>query len=126
MRSATAFLKLFADAVSADRNQSHGRLLWSSTIIFGRKIMYRLATAILFLSSPAFAQNSDVVRDCPPIGQTGKGELVYSLDCKAIKAENADLNYKPKMPSSTMNETVIPKAGATQTPAETPTTGVNK
>jgi hypothetical protein len=48
----------------------------------------------------AFAQNSDVVRDCPPIGQTGKGELVHSLDCKAIKAENADLNYKPKMPSS--------------------------
>src|ERR1700686_5348786 len=93
---------------------------------FWEKIMYRLATAILFLSSPAFAQNSDVVRDCPPIGQTGKGELVYSLDCKAIKAENADLNYKPKMPSSTMNETVIPKAGATQTPAETPTTGVNK
>jgi hypothetical protein len=88
--------------------------------------MYRLATAILFLSSPAFAQNSDAVRNCPPIGQTGKGELVYSLDCKAIKAENADLNYKPKMPSSTMNETVIPKAGATQTPAETPTTGVNK
>jgi len=62
---------------------------------------------------------------CPPIGQTGKGELVYSLDCKAIKAD-ADMNYKPKMPSTTMRETVIPKSGATQTPAETPTTGVNK
>jgi hypothetical protein len=61
-----------------------------------------------------------------PIGQTGKGELVYSLDCKAIKAENADTNYKPKIPSTTMQETVIPKSGATQTPAETPTTGVNK
>jgi hypothetical protein len=80
----------------------------------------------LLLSSPAFAQNNDVVRDCSPIGQTGKGELIYSPDCKAIKAENVDANYKPKMPSTTMNETVIPKSGATQTPAETSTTGVNK
>jgi hypothetical protein len=88
--------------------------------------MYKLATAILLLSSPAFAQNNDVLRDCPSIGQTAKGELVYSLDCKVIKAENADMNYKPKMPSTTMQETVIPRSGATQTPAETPTTGVNK
>jgi hypothetical protein len=88
--------------------------------------MYKLATAILLLSSPAFAQSTDIIRDCPPTGQTAKGEMVYSLDCKAIKAENADLNYKPKMPTTTMHETVIPKSGATQTPAETPTTGVNK
>ena len=88
--------------------------------------MYRLATAILFLSSPAFAQNTDVLRDCPPIGQTGKGEMVYSLDCKAIKADNADVNYQPKMPSTTMKETVIPKSGATQNPADTQTTGVNR
>ncbi|THD60053.1 MAG: hypothetical protein E7813_24090 [Bradyrhizobium sp.] len=88
--------------------------------------MYKLATAILLLSSPALAQNSDLLRDCSPIGQTGKGEMVYPLDCKAIRAESADLNYKPKMPTTTMNETVIPKSGATQTPAETPTTGVNK
>jgi hypothetical protein len=88
--------------------------------------MYKLATAILLLSSPAFAQNNDVLRDCPPIGQTRNGELIYSLDCKAIKAENADANYKPKMPSTTMQETVIPKSGAMQTPAETSTTGVNK
>jgi hypothetical protein len=86
--------------------------------------MYKLATVILLLSSPAFAQNN--ISDCPPTGQTAKGELIYSLDCKAIKAENADANYKPKMPSTTMGETVIPKSGATQTPAETPTTGVNK
>ena len=55
-----------------------------------------------------------------------QGELVYSLDCKATTAENADVTTKPKMPATTMKETVIPKAGATQTPAETPTTGVNK
>jgi len=88
--------------------------------------MYKLAAAILLLSSPAFSQNNEVLRDCPPIGQTGNGELVYSIDCKAIKAETADMNYKPKMPSTTMKETVVPKSGATQTPAETPTTGVNK
>jgi hypothetical protein len=58
--------------------------------------------------------------------QTGKGELASSLECKAIKAENADANYKPKMPTTTMSETVIPKSGATQSPAETPTTGVSK
>ena len=85
--------------------------------------MYRLATAILLLSSPAFAQSNDVLRDCPPIGQTGKGEM---LDCKVIKVENADLDYKPKMPSTTMPETVIPKSGGKQNPADTPTTGVNK
>jgi hypothetical protein len=88
--------------------------------------MYRLATVILLMSTPVFAQNNDALRDCPPIGQTAKGEMVYSLDCKALKAENADTNYKPKMPSTTMNETVIPKSGAAQTPAETPTTGVSK
>jgi hypothetical protein len=88
--------------------------------------MYKLATAILLLSSPAFAQNNAAIGDCPPTGQTAKGELVYSLDCKAIKAENADVDYKPNMPSTTMKETVIPKAGGTQMPAETPTTGVNK
>jgi hypothetical protein len=88
--------------------------------------MYKIATVILLLSSPAFAQNDNVVRDCPPIGQTGRGEMVYSLDCKSIKAENADVNYKPKMPATTMPETVIPKSGGTQNPADTPTTGVNK
>ena len=69
--------------------------------------MYRLATAILLLSSPAFAQNNDVLRDCPPIGQTGKGELVYSLDCKAIKAETADMNYQPKLPPTNIDHSLF-------------------
>jgi len=80
---------------------------------------------MLLLASPALAQSTDsasgALRDCPPIGQTGKGELVYSLDCKAIKAENLDVNYKPSMPGTNLSETVIPKAGATQTPENTPT-----
>ena len=88
--------------------------------------MYKLATAILLLSSPAFAQSSDAVKDCPPIGQSAKGELIYSMDCKMLKAENLDTSYKPKMAPTDMKETVIPKSGGEQTPATTTTTGVNK
>jgi hypothetical protein len=43
---------------------------------FREKIMYKLATAILLLASPVFAQNIDALRDCPPTGQTAKGEMV--------------------------------------------------
>ena len=78
--------------------------------------MNRLAIAMLLLASPAFAQGTaapDALRDCPPIGQTAKGEMVYSLDCKALKVENKDINYKPDM--------VIPQSGKTQTPETTPT-----
>jgi hypothetical protein len=87
--------------------------------------MNRIAIAMLLLASPAFAQNKDVasdaLRDCPPIGQTAKGEMVYALDCKALKAENREVNYKPNMPATNMPETVIPKSGGTQTPETTPT-----
>jgi hypothetical protein len=89
------------------------------------KTMNKLAIAMLLLASPAFAQNTnvtpDALRDCPPTGQTAKGELVYSLDCKALKAENREVDYKPDMPPTNMPETVIPKSGATQTPETTPT-----
>jgi hypothetical protein len=87
--------------------------------------MNKLAIAMLLLASPAFAQNKDVapdaLRDCPPIGQTAKGEMVYALDCKALKAENKDVNYKPDMPATNLPETVIPKSGKVQTPETTPT-----
>jgi hypothetical protein len=91
---------------------------------FLEETMNRLAIAMLLLASPAFAQNTNVapdLRDCPPTGQTAKGELVYSLDCKALKAENKEVNYKPDMPATNLPETVIPKSGATQTPETTPT-----
>jgi hypothetical protein len=85
--------------------------------------MNKLAIAMLLLASPAFAQTSPApdLRDCPPTGQTAKGEMVYSLDCKALKAENKDVNYKPDMPATNLPETVIPKSGGTQTPETTPT-----
>jgi hypothetical protein len=87
--------------------------------------MLRLATAVLLISSSAFAQNNDALRDCKPIGQTSGGEMVYGLDCKALKAENKSPEYKPGVVTN-MKDTVIPKSGAVQTPESTPTTGVNK
>jgi hypothetical protein len=87
--------------------------------------MYKLAAALLLLSSPAFAQANDAFKDCSPIGQTAKGDMVYGMDCKALKAENRAEN-QPNMPPTNMKDTVIPKSGGTQTPETTPTTGVNK
>jgi len=34
-------------------------------------------------------------------GQTAKGEMVYALDCKALKAENKDVNYSRICPRQT-------------------------
>ncbi|MDB5876298.1 MAG: hypothetical protein JWQ07_5740 [Ramlibacter sp.] len=70
--------------------------------------MIKLATAMLLLSAPAFAQTAAV--DCPPIGQTAKGEMVYGMDCKSLKPENR-AEIEPNMPRTTMKETVIPKLG---------------
>jgi hypothetical protein len=93
-----------------------------------------LAVAILLISAPVFAQDKagDKAADsaglsgCPAIGQTAKGELIYSLDCKAIKTDYTVGEYKPNMPETNMKDTVIPKSGAVQTPATTPTTGETK
>ena len=52
--------------------------------------------------------------------------MVYALNCSAVKAENTSPDYKPNMAPTDLKETVIPKAGATQTPEATTTTGVNK
>jgi hypothetical protein len=88
--------------------------------------MNRLAIAIFLLASPAMAQSNDALKDCPPIGQSAKGELIYSMDCPALKAENINADYKPKVPEMNLKDTVVPKADNVQTPATTPTTGVNK
>jgi hypothetical protein len=85
-----------------------------------------LVIATFLLASPAFAQSNDALKDCPPIGQSAKGELIYSMDCKALKAENITADYKPKVPQMDLKDTVIPKSDNVQTPESTPTTGVNK
>jgi hypothetical protein len=86
-----------------------------------------LAVAIVLMSTSAFAQDKAAdtagLSSCPPIGQTAKGELIYSLDCKVIKTDYSVGEYKPSMPATNMKDTVIPKSGAAQTPATTPTTG---
>jgi hypothetical protein len=86
--------------------------------------MYKFAVAILLFSAPAFAQDKSadpaMLKSCPPMGQTAKGELVYSLDCKAISTTVGE--SKVDMPPTNMKNTVIPKSGGVQTPETTPTT----
>ena len=90
--------------------------------------MYKLAVAMLLLSVPAFAQDKSAdpaaLQSCPPIGQTARGELIYSLDCKAIKTDYTVGENKPNMPPTNLNNTVIPKAGGVQTPETTSTKAV--
>jgi hypothetical protein len=88
--------------------------------------MYKLASVLLLLSSSAFAQGSETLKDCPPVAQTAKGELIYSLDCKAIKTDYTVGENKPNMPQTNLKDSVIPKADNAQTPATTTTTGINK
>jgi hypothetical protein len=89
------------------------------------EMMYKLAVAILLLSAPAFAQDKSAdpaaLQSCPPIGQTAKGELIYSLDCKAITTDYTVGENKPNMPPTNLKNTVIPESGGLQTPETTPT-----
>jgi hypothetical protein len=108
--------------ISERRNLGFGTLLFRTS---EEELILKFATAILLLlSSPAFAQTGSV--DCPPIGQTAKGELVYGLDCKSLKPENRAEVAQPDMPPTNLKDTVIPKSGKVQTPETTLTTGVNK
>jgi hypothetical protein len=97
-----------------------------TTTLSKEEIMYKFAIAILLLSAPAFADDRTVdlaaLQKCPPIGQTAKGELIYSLDCKAITTNYTVGENQPNMPKTDMKDTVIPKSGGEQTPETTPTT----
>jgi hypothetical protein len=88
--------------------------------------MYKLAAAMLLISSAAFAQEKGVdpeaLQRCAPIGQSAKGELIYAMDCKALKPENR-AEVLPNMPPTNLKDTVIPKSGAFQNPDMTPTKG---
>jgi hypothetical protein len=61
--------------------------------------MYKFAFALLVVSSPAFAQDKVEVpvtlQSCYPIGQTVRGELIYSLDCKAITTQPVEAVVVP-------------------------------
>ncbi|WP_426435586.1 hypothetical protein [Bradyrhizobium genosp. P] len=89
--------------------------------------MMKLAAAlILLLSTASFAQDKAAdpaaLKDCPPIGQSAKGELIYGMDCKALKPENR-IEVLSSMPATNMKGTVIPKSGGIQNPDTTPTKG---
>jgi hypothetical protein len=88
--------------------------------------MLRIAAAIVLLSTTAFAQEKTVdpsaLQDCPPVGQSAKGELIYGMDCKVLKPENR-VEVLPNMPPTNLPNTVIPKSGGKQNPDETPTKG---
>ena len=91
--------------------------------------MWKIAVAAVLLSSAAFAQDKQIdpgaLRECPPIGQSAKGELIYGMDCKALKPENR-VEVLSTMPPTNLPNTVIPKAGGKQEPDETPTKGEPK
>jgi hypothetical protein len=84
--------------------------------------MYKLAAALLLISTPVFAQDKEALKDCSPIGQSAKGELIYGMDCKALKPENR-AEVLADMPATNMKDTVIPKSGGVQNPDTTPTKG---
>jgi hypothetical protein len=87
--------------------------------------MYKLAVALLLVSAPAFAQTKSAdpaaLQSCPPIGQTARGELIYSLDCKAITTDYTVGENEPKMPETDLKDTVIPKSGGAQMGDSAPT-----
>lgn len=88
--------------------------------------MYRAAAILLLISTTAVAEerpvDPDALQSCAPIGQSAKGELIYGMDCKALKPENR-AEVLPNMPPTNLKDTVIPKSGALQNPDMTPTKG---
>jgi hypothetical protein len=83
--------------------------------------------ALLLLSVPALLNISQPIpllfRTVPPIGQSARGELIYSMDCEAIKTNYKSNDYKTNIPPTNMKRTVIPKSDGVQNPATTPTKG---
>jgi hypothetical protein len=92
--------------------------------------MYKLAAIVLLISTSAFAQSKSAdpasLQSCPPIGQTARGELIYSLDCKAITTDYTVGENKPNMPQTDLKDTVIPKSGKTEMGDSAPTKGEAK
>ena len=91
--------------------------------------MLKIAAILALLASPAFAEDRVVdaaaLKDCPPIGQSAKGDLIYGMDCTALKPENR-VEVLPNMPPTNLKDTVIPNSGGVDNPSNTPTAGEPK
>jgi hypothetical protein len=108
--------KAFGNFCSRDRfclKPSLGGVMWKS-----------VAVVFALVSSPALTQERVVdpsaLKDCPPIGQSAKGELIYGMDCAALKPENR-VEVLSTMPPTNLPNTVIPQSGGKQNPDDTPT-----
>lgn len=84
--------------------------------------------ALVLLSSGTLAQDKQLdpkaLQECAPIGQSAKGELIYGMDCKALKPEN-HMEVPSTMPPTNLPNTVIPQSGGKEKADETPTKGDN-
>jgi hypothetical protein len=92
--------------------------------------MLKITVAVLALiATPALAQDRaidpDALKDCPPIGQSAKGELIYGMDCAALKPENRK-QVLSTMPPTNLPNTVIPKSGGKEKADDAPTKGEPK
>jgi hypothetical protein len=91
--------------------------------------MFRLATALALIVAPALAEDRvvdpAVLQKCPPIGQSVKGELIYGMDCPALRAENR-VEVLPNMPATNMKDTVIPRSGGAEKADTAPLKGDNR
>lgn len=92
--------------------------------------MLKNAVAILaVIATPALAQDNtvdpDALKNCLPIGQSEKGELIYAMDCAALKPENRK-EVLSTMPPTNLPNTVIPKSGGKEKGDDAPTKGESK
>ena len=91
--------------------------------------MFRFAIALALLSAPALADEKVIdpaaLQNCPPIGQSARGELIYGMDCPALKPENR-VEVLPNMPATNLKDTVIPKSGGTEKADTAPVKGDNR
>jgi hypothetical protein len=92
-------------------------------------MMLRTVAILALIATPVWAEERGVdaaaLKDCPPIGQSAKGELIYGMDCVALKAENRK-EVLSTMPPTNLPDTVIPKSGGQQKADEAPTKGEPK
>jgi hypothetical protein len=57
--------------------------------------------------------------------ESAKGELIYGMDCLALKTENR-VEVLPNMPATKLKDTVIPKSGGSEKADTAPVKGDNR